>query len=90
MRRRLSAADEEDFAESNLPRPPLVLDFALITRRIAAQQSRFIVLGSEPNWLYEEFKTTDSTIRLITIASGSRVASFCESACLVVAASPPC
>jgi hypothetical protein len=31
--------DEEDLAEMNVPRPPLVLDFPLITRRIAAQRS---------------------------------------------------
>jgi hypothetical protein len=43
-------ADEEDLAEINVPRPPLVLDFPLITRRIAAQRSRFIVFGTEPNW----------------------------------------
>jgi hypothetical protein len=65
-------ADEEDLAEMSLPRPPLVLDFSLITRRIAAQRSRFIVFGTEPNWLREEFNRTDSTIKPITIASGSR------------------
>ena len=65
-------ADEEDLAEMNVPRPPLVLDFPLITRRIAAQRSRFIVFGTEPNWLSEEFEKADSTIRPIVIASGSR------------------
>jgi hypothetical protein len=65
-------ADEEDLAELDLPRPPLVLNIALITRRIAAQRSRFIVFGTEPNWLSEEFKKADSTIKLIVIASGSR------------------
>jgi hypothetical protein len=52
-------ADEEDLAEMNVPRPPLVLDFPLITRRIAAQRSRFIVFGTEPNWLSEEFRKPD-------------------------------
>jgi hypothetical protein len=56
----------------NVPRPPLVLDFPLITPRIAAQRSRFIVFGTEPNWLSEEFKKADSTIKVITIASRSR------------------
>jgi hypothetical protein len=65
-------ADEEDLAEINVPRPPLVLNFPLITRRIAAQRSRFIVFGTEPNWLSEEFKKANSTIKTIAIASGSR------------------
>ena len=65
-------ASEEILAQVNVPRPPLVLEFPHITRRIAAQRSRFIVFGTDPNWLSDEFKKTDSTIRLITIASDSR------------------
>jgi len=65
-------ADQESLAEMKVPRPPLVLHTDLITRRIAAQRSRFIVLGIEPNWLSEEFKKGDSTIRLIEIAAGTR------------------
>src|ERR1700745_1905737 len=42
-------ADEKDLAARDLPRPPLVMDFPLITRRIAAQRGRFIVFGTEPN-----------------------------------------
>ena len=66
-------ADEEELAELNVPRPPLVLQTDLITRRIAAQPSRFIVLGTEPNWLSDEFEKTNSTIQLIEIAASSRV-----------------
>ena len=58
--------------ELNVPRPPLVLDFPNITRRIAAQRGRFIVFGTEPNWLYEEFQKPDSTIKVITIAAEAR------------------
>ena len=65
-------ADEETLAEMNVPRPPLVLDFPLITRRIAAQRSRFIVFGTEPRWLAEEFNKPDSSIKLITIAATAR------------------
>jgi hypothetical protein len=65
-------ADEETLNEINVPRPPLVLDFPLITRRIAAQRSRFIVFGTDPTWLSEEFKKSDSTIKVIEIAAGSR------------------
>lgn len=56
----------------SVPRVPLVLDFTLITRRIAAQRSRFIVFGTEPNWLSGEFNKPDSTIKHIEIAGGSR------------------
>jgi hypothetical protein len=65
-------AREEVLMEMNIPRPPLVLDFPLITRRIAAQRSRFIVFGMEPNWLAEEFVKPDSSIKRITIAAQSR------------------
>jgi hypothetical protein len=44
-----------------------VLDFPHITRRIAAQRSRFIVLGTEPNWISDEYKKADSTIKMIVI-----------------------
>jgi hypothetical protein len=65
-------ADEEDLKEIYMPRPPVVMDFALITRRIAAQRSRFIAFGTEPSWLSEEFKKIDSTIRVILIAKDAR------------------
>jgi hypothetical protein len=65
--------DEEDRAELPIPRLPLLLDFSHITRRIAAQRSRFIVFGTDPDWLAEEFRKPESTIRAITIeASFSR------------------
>lgn len=63
---------EEDFSEIPVPRPPFVLEFPHITRRIAAQRSRFIILGTEPNWMQDEFKKTDSTVKLITIAAEAR------------------
>jgi hypothetical protein len=65
-------ADEEVLAEMNIPRPPLALDFPLITKRIAAQRSRFVVFGTEPNWLADEFKKADSNIRVITVAATAR------------------
>lgn len=49
-------AEEDANTELPVPRPPLVLDFPLKTRRIAAQRSRFIVFGTDPSWLSEEFK----------------------------------
>jgi hypothetical protein len=63
---------EDIFDEVPVPRPPMVLEFGHITRRIAAQRSRFIVLGTEPNWMQDEFRKADSTIKLITIAASAR------------------
>jgi hypothetical protein len=70
-------ADEEDLAEMNVPRLPLVMRNELITRRIAAQRSRFILFGTEPNWLSDEFKKADSkkadsSIKLIRIVAAAR------------------
>jgi hypothetical protein len=55
-----------------VPDAPLVLEFPHITRRIAAQRSRFIAFGTEPEWLSKEFKKSDSTIKEIVIAAASR------------------
>jgi hypothetical protein len=43
--------DEDEWKRTPLPAVPLVLDFYNITRRIAAQRSRFIVLGKRRAWL---------------------------------------
>jgi hypothetical protein len=64
--------DEETLAEINVPRPPLVMELPLITRRIAAQRSRFVLFGTEPNWLSGELRLTDSTIKVIEIAAHAR------------------
>jgi hypothetical protein len=58
--------------EIDLPRPPLLLDFPLITRRFAAQRSRFIVFGTEPSWLADDFERPDSCVKRIAIAGGAR------------------
>jgi hypothetical protein len=65
-------ADEDSNKELKVPRAPVVLDFPLITRRIAAQRSRFIVFGTDPAWLSKEFQKANSTIKAITIAPSSR------------------
>jgi hypothetical protein len=63
--------DEEERPKLPMPRLPLLLDFSHITRRVAAQRSRFIVFGSDPDWLAEEFRKPESTIRAVTIDAGS-------------------
>jgi hypothetical protein len=64
-------ANEEDRAELAIPRLPLLLDFSHITRRIAAQRSRLMVFGTDPDWLAQEFREPDSGIRAIIIDAGS-------------------
>jgi hypothetical protein len=65
-------ADAEDLAEMNVPRPPLYWIFRSSHRVSRAQRSRFVIFGTEPTWLAEQFKKADSTIKLITIAAAAR------------------
>jgi hypothetical protein len=51
----------------DLPRIPMLLEFPLFTRRVAAQRSQFIVFGTDPSWLSEETNRNDSSIRTIII-----------------------
>ncbi len=71
-------ATEADFKELSLPAPPLVLDFPHITRRVAAQRSRFIVLGANPVWLAEESHKRDARIRAIVIHGACSYKIRCE------------
>jgi FRG domain-containing protein len=59
--------DPEDDRGLELPRIPMALTFAHITRRVAAQRSQFIVFGADPSWLSDEVGKPDSCIRVITI-----------------------
>jgi len=64
-------ADDEDLKELSMPRVPLLLEFPHITRRVAAQRSRFMVFGTEPAWLAQEFEKPDSPLKAITIDASS-------------------
>jgi hypothetical protein len=45
----------------------MLLRFSHFSRRVAAQRSQFVVLGSDPAWLSDEAAKPDSSIRAITI-----------------------
>src|ERR1700730_10174077 len=60
-------ADEKERDKLPIPSLPLVLDFPHITRRVAAQRSRFVVFGTEPSWLAEEFARGDSALKVIAV-----------------------
>jgi len=51
--------DEEDFKEDPLPVQPFLLKTEQITRRVAAQRSRFMVFGSDQDYLRRLAATKD-------------------------------
>jgi hypothetical protein len=59
--------DEEEFKENPLPTHPFLLLTEQITRRVAAQRSRFMVFGAEPNFLRKLSGRADSRILKFTI-----------------------
>ncbi len=71
-------AAEEDLKELGLPTVPLLLDFPHITRRVAAQRSRFIVFGTDPTWLAKELQRRESLIKSILIDGASSYELRCE------------
>lgn len=64
-------ADEDDAKETLLdtPRIPLLWDSPHVTRRIAAQRSRFMIFGNDPKWLVEltRKKTGNSRIEVLCV-----------------------
>ena len=64
-------ASEEELKELSPPAVPLLLDFPHITRRVAAQRSRFLVFGSDPAWLANEAVKSDSLIKSIVVDAAS-------------------
>lgn len=60
-------ADEDDLKDLPIPGVPLLLNFPHITRRVAAQRSRFIVFRIEPTWLADELTNAFSPIKTISI-----------------------
>src|SRR5215469_11389173 len=64
-----SDEEERKFA---IPHSPLVLDFPHITRRVAAQRSRFVVFGTDFEFLSNEFKREESFIKRVCIDGSCR------------------
>ena len=60
-------ADEKSATSYRYQSFPWSWIFPHITRRVAAQRSRFVVFGTDPDWLAEEFGKGDSTVKVITI-----------------------
>lgn len=64
-------AGEEDLKELSRPAVPLFLDFPHITRRVAAQRSRFLVFGADPAWLAKEATKPGCLIEAIIVDGDS-------------------
>lgn len=63
--------DELDRTELNSPSMPLLLEFPHITRRVAAQRSRFIVFGTDPDWLANRLTVGHSYLREYQVDASS-------------------
>jgi hypothetical protein len=66
-------ADEDDFEDKLLDTPanPMLVDSPHVTRRIAAQRSRFMIFGTDPLWLSNLIGKKDAHLDAISIAVGS-------------------
>jgi hypothetical protein len=61
-------SDEDDRKEFAIPHLPLVMDFPHITRRVAAQRSRFVIFGEDYQALENELgRGAEASITKITI-----------------------
>lgn len=54
-----------------VPLVPMLWDSPHLTRRVAAQRSRFMIFGADPSWLSEIRKSKDSRLVSITIPVGA-------------------
>ncbi len=66
-------SDENDAKDPLMATPaiPLLQDSPHLTRRVAAQRSRFMIFGTDPLWLVTVEKERDSRLVLITIPARS-------------------
>lgn len=65
-------SDKDERTGVSIPHSPLVLDFPHITRRVAAQRSRFVVFGTDCEFLSNEFKREELFIKRICIDGSCR------------------
>jgi hypothetical protein len=66
-------SDEDDDEDPLMTTPaiPILWDSPHVSRRVAAQRSRFMIFGTDPNWLAELSKRSDSKIAMISIPAAS-------------------
>jgi hypothetical protein len=66
-------SDEDDIEEPLLKTPaiPLLWDSPHVTRRVAAQRSRFMIFGTDPLWLAKLLRGRSTHLTSITIPRGA-------------------
>lgn len=66
-------ADEDDLKDPLLdtPKTPMLWDSPHVTRRVAAQRSRFMIFGTDPDWLGKKENDKGSHLASLTIPRGS-------------------
>jgi hypothetical protein len=67
----LPGDDEEEEPLLRTPEIPLLWDSPHVTRRVAAQRSRFMIFGTDPTWLSKLLKRRKTNLTSITIPRGS-------------------
>jgi hypothetical protein len=60
--------DRDEREELPLPAAPLLWDSPHVSRRIAAQRSRFMIFGSEPEWLSKLVNKSGARLREVTVS----------------------
>jgi len=63
--------DEDGHDELPIPNSPLVLDFAHFTRRVSAQRSQFVLMGTDPSFFNRLLEMTDARIDIIRVEKES-------------------
>jgi hypothetical protein len=71
---RLYLPEDEDDARDPLmatPKIPILWDLPHLTRRVAAQRSRFMIFGTDPLWLSDVWRRGNSPLASLTIPAGA-------------------
>lgn len=65
--------DRDEREELPLPAAPLLWNSPHVSRRIAAQRSRFMIFGSEPEWLSKLVNRDGARLREVTVPKESMI-----------------
>jgi hypothetical protein len=63
--------DEGGHDELPVPNSPLLLDFDRFSRRLSAQRSQFVLMGTDPDFFDRLLKETDARIQVIKVVKES-------------------
>jgi len=63
--------DEDGHSELPIPNFPLVLNFEHFTRRVSAQRSQFVLMGTDPDFFNRVLEKTDARIEVLKVEKES-------------------